>query len=276
MSREDRQSAVTKHFDTHANVWSEYYEGIHELSLRFLTRRRAVDALLGRILAGGRTERAIDLGCGTGSYLAVLARHAERVVGIDVAPAMIGQAATLSRESTMTCALAVGSVLDLPLADASLDLAIGVGLLEYFDRPDLVIREALRVLKPGAPFVFTLPHALGISRVLGLPRTITLLLPARWRVALGRLRDRLLGRTPDPSKYYLGEAYTRTRLHRLCHRAGATIVATAVSGYEVSHIGGVPVSSRIGAAIGQWLEPLRDSAPARYVGNNLLVAVTKI
>jgi ubiquinone/menaquinone biosynthesis C-methylase UbiE len=275
MSRQDRQSAVTKHFDAHAEVWSEYYKGAHELSSRFLTRRRAIDGLLARVLGDSRAARGIDLGCGTGSYLPVVARYAERVVGIDVAPGMIRRARKVPSDSVGRPTLAVGSVLDLPLADASFDLAIAVGLLEYFDRPDLALREALRVLKPGAPLVFSLPHALGVSRVLGLPRTVTLLLPPKWRVRLGRVRDRLFGRTPDSSQYYLGEAYTRGRLRRLCDQVGATIIAMGVSGYELSHFGGVPVPARIAAAIGRTLEPLRDSVPARYVGNNLLVAVVK-
>src|SRR4051794_14900875 len=92
---EDRNSAAAQHFHDTAKGWSDRYTEGNELSPMFLVRRRAVEAELARLGDGGsldRFDRAIDLGCGTGPSLPLLARHAREVVGIDIAPGMIDEA----------------------------------------------------------------------------------------------------------------------------------------------------------------------------------------
>src|SRR5262245_46536317 len=88
---DDRNKAAAKHFQDTAESWTDRYREDHGLSHSFLVRRRAVEWQLGRF-PERRYERALDLGCGTGPYLRLLARFAREVVGVDVAPAMIEEA----------------------------------------------------------------------------------------------------------------------------------------------------------------------------------------
>jgi ubiquinone/menaquinone biosynthesis C-methylase UbiE len=98
--------------------------------------RAAYDAIardyhdqLGNELSGKPLDRALleaftelagagtiaDVGCGPGHVTRFLAgRHAE-VIGIDLSPGMIG----LAREHAPTLAFAVGSMLQLPVADSA-------------------------------------------------------------------------------------------------------------------------------------------------------------
>lgn len=49
----------------------------------------------------------------------------------------------------------------LPLADASVDIATSLAVLEHLDRPDVHARELFRVLKPGGTLLLTTPSPLG-------------------------------------------------------------------------------------------------------------------
>jgi malonyl-CoA O-methyltransferase len=98
----------------------------------------------------------LDLGAGTcqGS-LALHRRFARaRVIALDIAPGMLRASPRPGwprRRFERVCADAYA----LPLASRSVDLVYSNLMLQWCDRPELVFRELARVLKPGAPFVFT-------------------------------------------------------------------------------------------------------------------------
>ena len=102
--------------------------------------------ILTRLPTGAR--RAIDVGCGRGSLLAVLADHVDEVVGTDVDPQMREAAAR-------RCAGLPGvEVSSTPLADLEgpVDVVTMVAVLHHLD-----LREALvdvrRLLAPGGRFL---------------------------------------------------------------------------------------------------------------------------
>jgi len=217
----------------------------------------------------------LDLGCGTGPYLQILAGLAREVVGVDVAPAMIEEATRNLPAGLGNVSLVVASVFDLPFPDDHFDVGVCVGVLEYFNDPVSVLRAAFRVMKPGGTIVFTVPSVFGIARITGLPRTITLLAPPRWKVLVGSLFDRLRGREPDPSRFYLGASFTFFRVRRLCEEAGLELAEMTTSGYDELRIAGIPAPTRLEVAVGRRGETRRHSFPWRYLGNNLIVSIRK-
>jgi demethylmenaquinone methyltransferase/2-methoxy-6-polyprenyl-1,4-benzoquinol methylase len=119
-------------------------------------RRLAVDALGPLELAG----RYLDLCAGTLDLAAELGNRGAfhgRVIAADFVTPMLRRGAGKS-----TCVLpATADALRLPFADAAFDGAtVGFGVRNLMDL-DRGLREAARVLKPGARFVvleFTTPH----------------------------------------------------------------------------------------------------------------------
>jgi SAM-dependent methyltransferase len=271
---EDRNKAASKHFQDTAESWSDRYREDQGLSHSFLIRRQAVEWQLGRI-PGRQHERALDLGCGTGPYLRILSRLAREVVGVDVAPAMIEEAKRNLPPGLDTVRLVVASVFDLPFPDAHFDLGICVGVLEYFDDPVAVLRAAFRVMKPGGSLVFTVPNVFGIARLTGLPRTVTLLVPPGWKVRVGAIFDRVCGREPDPSRYYLGASFTSSRMCRFCEEAGLELAEMTTSGYDGLRFAGIPVRARFASALDRRGESRRHNFPWRRFGNNLIVSIRK-
>ena len=96
--------------------------------------------------------RYLDLGCSAGLYTRNLAaRLGDQgdVVGIDIAPSMLKEAARRAKRSGTTPSFARADAENLPFADASFAGAICGGSLNEFGDPARTLREAKRVLKPG-------------------------------------------------------------------------------------------------------------------------------
>ena len=101
-----------------------------------------------------RGDRIIDIGCGlgtTGLYLAGLGAIA---FGIDIS----FEAARTTFQSGGYAATLQANAEFLPFADLSFDGATLLGTLEHFIDPAKALREANRVLKPGAQVCFVVPN----------------------------------------------------------------------------------------------------------------------
>ncbi len=91
-----------------------------------------------------RVAVAVDLGAGTGGLTRVLVELADEVLAVEPDDQM---RAVLAREVPAARALD-GRGEDLPIADASVDAILASASWHWMD-PDLAIREAARVLRPG-------------------------------------------------------------------------------------------------------------------------------
>ena len=99
--------------------------------------------------AGLDDADAIELGCGTGYISAWMARRGARPVGLDNSPRQLETAARMQREHNLEFPLLLGSAEEVPLPDASFDVAISeYGAVLWAD-PDRWLPEAARLLRPG-------------------------------------------------------------------------------------------------------------------------------
>jgi SAM-dependent methyltransferase len=97
----------------------------------------------------------IELGCGTAYFGAWLKRAgARRVVGVDVTPAQLETARRLDEEFGLGLELVEANAEDVPLPDASFDLAFSEYGASIWCDPALWIAEAARLLRPGGELVF--------------------------------------------------------------------------------------------------------------------------
>jgi SAM-dependent methyltransferase len=107
--------------------------------------------VLRRFLGSGE-GRCLDLGCGTGVAIPELTRLGWTVIGVDVSEAMLGRARTHGAE------LHRASAESLPFDDESFDAAVSLWLHTDADDFLAILREAARVLSPGAPFAYIGAH----------------------------------------------------------------------------------------------------------------------
>ena len=92
----------------------------------------------------------LDIGCGQGRILKLLASRAHRVIGVDVDPDARRLArAELLLAGSPNCSLRQGDMYSLPFEDKEFDTIILDDVLSDADRPTAAIEEALRLLKAG-------------------------------------------------------------------------------------------------------------------------------
>ena len=96
----------------------------------------------------------VDLGCGTGYFSAWLFRRGARPVGVDVTPAQLATARRLQAETGIEFPLVEASAEDVPLPDATFDLALSEYGASIWCDPHLWLPEAWRLLRPGGRLVF--------------------------------------------------------------------------------------------------------------------------
>jgi SAM-dependent methyltransferase len=108
------------------------------------------DAL--RRMLGSSPGRCLDLGCGTGVAIPELMQLGWTVVGVDASDEMLSRARAHGAELHR----AAGEV--LPFSDASFDAAVSIWTHTDVDDFPAMLREAARVLRPGAPFVYIGAH----------------------------------------------------------------------------------------------------------------------
>lgn len=97
----------------------------------------------------------LDLGCGTGVAARAIARRpgfSGRVTGIDRSQHLVDAASRLAAEEGLEdqVEFRAGDSRSLELRDAEFDAVVAHTLLSHVDDPRSVLRETVRVVKPGA------------------------------------------------------------------------------------------------------------------------------
>jgi len=117
----------------------------------FVGRRRILAALLERHRPGRRDLRILDVGCGTGVNQEFLRAYG-RVAGLDNAEEALRRCTRNGFGDVL-----MGDLLRLPFRDASFDLVVAMDVIEHVDEDEAVLKEALRILKPGGLLYVTVP-----------------------------------------------------------------------------------------------------------------------
>lgn len=107
----------------------------------------AVEILDGWDLAGATT--LLDIGCGSGQTAIPAAKRGLKVTGVDIAANLIEQARQGASDAGLDVQFDVGDAEALPYADKSFDAAVSLIGAMFAPRPERVVAELARVLKPG-------------------------------------------------------------------------------------------------------------------------------
>ena len=95
--------------------------------------------------------RVLDVGCGTGDMLRLLAPLVApgNAVGIDISETMIAEARSRTSGSVSNVSFQVGNALDLPLETGSIDRVLATQVLLHIPDPWTALGEMWRVLTPN-------------------------------------------------------------------------------------------------------------------------------
>ena len=118
------------------DTWFDHGWGAYAFEIERETLRDALGDLNGL--------RVADVGCGTGRFTADLEDAGAHLVAIDRDRAML----ELARQRVDGTVLH-GDATALPLADDTVDVAVGMTLLEFADAAEDIVSELVRVTRPG-------------------------------------------------------------------------------------------------------------------------------
>jgi SAM-dependent methyltransferase len=116
-------------------------------------RRRIIKSFLARVCQNfqGRRPRILDVGCGTGANLELLAEFGE-TEGVDISQ----EALSFCRERGFSN-VRHGAAEKLPYEDGSFDLVTGLDVVEHLDDDVAGLSEMRRVLRPGGRVLLFVP-----------------------------------------------------------------------------------------------------------------------
>jgi SAM-dependent methyltransferase len=113
-------------------------------------RRTVIERLLDTLGLPARA-RILDAGCGSGRNMVELARRGT-VTGIELSPTSVA----IARERA-SGEIIEGSVLQMPFADDSFDLAVSLDVIEHLEDDVAALRELRRTVAPGGALLVTVP-----------------------------------------------------------------------------------------------------------------------
>ena len=101
--------------------------------------------LLSTLVRERGPQQILDVGCGTGRWMAELKAVMSSVVGLDLSMGMLKQARKREKRFRLAC----GRAEHLPFSNTMFDLVLCANALHHFDEPQAFVAEAHRLLRPG-------------------------------------------------------------------------------------------------------------------------------
>ncbi|MFX0573557.1 methyltransferase domain-containing protein [Nocardia nepalensis] len=162
------QQSATTHSDRNSEVGALITKPRGYLALKsalLLGRVGALNARLVELSGTAAGEHAVDIGCGPGQLVRVLAERvgpSGRVIGIDPAPEMVEYATRQTRALTQ-CRFEVGAAQSLTLPDASVDVITSTFVMHHIPEAQRVaaLAQMFRVLRPGGRLLLADTHPTG-------------------------------------------------------------------------------------------------------------------
>lgn len=147
-------------------------------------------SLFARYLPQPTVDRLLDVGCGSGVYFDALAPHARSIEATDPSESMVAIAREYCEaEGLNHVHVSAGNGEGLAFPSDHFDAAMAFDMLHHAEKPDVVLAEIRRTLKPGGVLLVFEPNILNPLMFFAHA------LPREERMALARNRPSTLRRT---------------------------------------------------------------------------------
>ena len=140
---EDSEKKWKHFFDAKARDFGNDAQALGYYSDKvYFCRRDSVLRALREFFHPLKDRTILDCGCGNGLFTKPLVKE-NSVTGVDISEEML----KIAKKNGLK--VLRGSVLDLPFKNDSFDIVISAGVVQLFEKADLIASECSRVVKPG-------------------------------------------------------------------------------------------------------------------------------
>jgi SAM-dependent methyltransferase len=113
--------------------------------------------------------RVLDVGCGTGVVAITAARLGAQVTAADLTPQLLDRARESAQLAEVTIEFFEADVEELPFRNGEFDVVMSQFAHMFAPRPDVAVREMLRVLRSGGTIAFsTWPPEMSVGRTMAI------------------------------------------------------------------------------------------------------------
>ena len=150
-------SEILNYFERQAvtGEWNSLYDHKNPASYPFIMRFKKAVELIDSI----ERNTVLDLGCGTGILIPYVIEKKGNYIGLDNSENMLNivkeQYTKLITEKSVS--LFLGDVKDF-IPTINIDVIIGLGFIEYFDKPEIVINQLYEILPKGGKLILSFPN----------------------------------------------------------------------------------------------------------------------
>jgi ubiquinone/menaquinone biosynthesis C-methylase UbiE len=214
--------------------------------------RKYIDAAVQHFGPPSAGATAVDIGAGSGYITIELARAGWQVIALDLTPASMVSLVRSAREQGVLDRITpvIGSALELPIADASVDAIVGNAVIEHLPDDNKFTAELARIAKPGARGLLVAP--------------IKLKYVWPWFWPVNYYHDRCIGHL---------RRYDRKTFAALLSRHGFSLDAVQYSGHFLKVVGTLLQMLCRTHRFDEWLERC-DARGARRAHGSSNITVT--
>jgi 2-polyprenyl-3-methyl-5-hydroxy-6-metoxy-1,4-benzoquinol methylase len=160
------ENATTTNWDHSSDDRFTDYYAKESQSPEARERAEVTKAALLRVLERNGRDPAkesfdvLDVGCNAGTLCTAWARARHRAHGLDINGPLLEVARERTRTEGLDIDFRLGSAIQLPWRDASMDVCVALELLEHVEDWQACVNEMMRVLKPGGVLCITTTNVL--------------------------------------------------------------------------------------------------------------------
>jgi 2-polyprenyl-3-methyl-5-hydroxy-6-metoxy-1,4-benzoquinol methylase len=158
----DSKDAPVLDHSSHDGFTAYYAEkSVRPEQLRHFRRvQSAILRILERRNGSARNYDVLDVGCNAGGQCGIWAEGGHRVHGLDINEPLLELAKKRAAESGQKIDYRLGTATELPWPDESMDICIGLELLEHVADWRKCLKELTRVVRPGGAVYISTSNAL--------------------------------------------------------------------------------------------------------------------
>ena len=151
-------AAIVQYFEAQgkSGEWDSLYNPSNPLSYPFIIRFKKTTELMNNLQ--GKT--ILDMGCGSGILIPFVLDNKANFIGLDISQNMLDFIGNKypSLVKSGQVALEFGDIRDYKFPSSPVHVMVGMGFIEYFEKPEEVIALLYKNLPEGGQLVLTFPN----------------------------------------------------------------------------------------------------------------------